>query len=345
MLNSLRGGSILVVASMCVVGLPQCLAAQEHTLSIQERWETLGPKDEPFVNVNGMAESPTGEIWISDSGAVWLLDKNGEVLRRIGGSGEGPGEFLSPTRITTTAAGMMAVLDIVRSSIELFRPDGTFAKRILLEVQPFNVKGFVADADDTFLISGGIYSKAYAIHRFDGEGRWIEGFGDLPVPKVASPDNYENSLQVTGGPLAIGEDGRLFYSQAAPFEVVAYGEGSQAPRVVDQEVDLLAPIVDNFTTETIVDGVRHIRPRWFFDQSRGLNVIHGGLLNSITYEERGRTLWRYYDSDGNLQATKVSPDEYWVWGRTADGDLLASRWNLASDETSAVRLSVRFGSR
>jgi hypothetical protein len=310
-------------------------------LSVAEVWSSPGPVNSPFGTVDGMTETEEGEIWVTDGmcKCIVVLNSTGEFVRSIGRSGEGPGEFAGPSRLATTNNNSVAVFDISRSSIELFDAQGHFLKRTLLDHQPFNIKGFLVLEDGSYLLSGGIYSKAYAVHRFDSTGAWADGFGHPPQSDKSGAEAMEHALYVTGGPITLLKGGKLLYSRAAPHRLVTGTEDGRVEPFAEDPA-LLRPIVASFAYPVVEEGTTRIRLRWFFDQSRSITELDGVILNSITFEKRGETLWQAYDSSGRLIASSRSPVEYWVWGRTRDGDLLATRWNAETGEQAAVRLRV-----
>jgi len=346
-MSSTSRSTVTLAISFTLAALLWCLTtaipAGAQSLVVREAWSTLGPESSPFGSVTGVAESATGEIWVSDGrlSEVLILDAEGRHLRKLGGRGEGPGEFSAPSSIAAAEGNLMAVFDVGRSSVELFTADGSFVRRVLLDLQLFNIKGFVSLPDGGFVISGGVFSKDFAIHRFDPEGKWVESWGALPEPTVPNPSVQESVLSVAGGPLALAHGKDLLYSQAAPHRILTF-PGLSTPGVLfAEDAELLKPIVDEFLRSEMVEGVRRIRPRWFFDQSRSIVSLEAGVLNSITFERRGETFWQLYDRSGHLVATTRSPVEYWVWGSTRNGDLLATGWDMTTEETRAVRLRVR----
>lgn len=333
--------------ALCSLTLPLCaypLIAQNDQgtmLTVAEVWSSYGPAEAPFGTVDGMVETEEGEVWVSDGmGArIVVLSATGEFVRSFGRRGEGPGEFSGPGRLATTGNNAVAVFDVGRGSIERFDARGQFLERTLLDHPPFNIKGFLALDGGSYMISGGVYAKGYAVHRFDSTGTWRDGFGQPPRPDVANDETAESALYVAGGPITLLTNGDLLFSRAAPHRLVIRTENGQVEPFAEDPA-LLRPVVDSFAVTVVVDGRPRTRMRWFFDQSRSVTALDGVILNTITFEERGETLWQAYDDSGALIASARSPMEYWVWGRTRDGDLLATRWNTATDEQAAVRLRV-----
>jgi hypothetical protein len=71
-------------------------------------------------------------IYVVDAGSsrVLMFDDHGRFLKAVGRKGQGPGEFARPTGIGLTGDGGFAVADRDNNRIQLFGPDGTFARAV-----------------------------------------------------------------------------------------------------------------------------------------------------------------------------------------------------------------------
>ena len=71
-------------------------------------------------------------IYVVDAGSsrVLVFDDQGRFLRAVGRKGQGPGEFARPTGLALTGTGGFAVADRDNNRIQLFGPDGTFARSV-----------------------------------------------------------------------------------------------------------------------------------------------------------------------------------------------------------------------
>ncbi len=92
-----------------------------------EDWELLS-------RVSGVAFDANENLYVLDAGnnRVLVFDANGKFLRKIGKKGGGPGELLSPVGLAFTHDGYVAVTDLGRPGISLFRPDGSFVKNLMM---------------------------------------------------------------------------------------------------------------------------------------------------------------------------------------------------------------------
>jgi hypothetical protein len=75
-----------------------------------------GPVEDVFGLVSDVAVTSTGRVIVLDrrAGAMRLFDTRGRNLGSLGRPGRGPGEFVSPTRLTTDAEGRLFVGDVTR---------------------------------------------------------------------------------------------------------------------------------------------------------------------------------------------------------------------------------------
>lgn len=100
--------------------------AVAHTTRI----DTLTETDSLFVaRVTRAFVAPDGHTYISDhvQRRVIVFDSSGRILRTIGRSGEGPGEFIGPTAIALWGRDSLVVTDLTIGRISVFRrSDGEF---------------------------------------------------------------------------------------------------------------------------------------------------------------------------------------------------------------------------
>jgi hypothetical protein len=92
-----------------------------------EDWELLS-------RVSGAAFDARDNLYVLDAGnnRVLVFDAKGKFVRRIGKKGGGPGELLSPVGLAITRDGYIAITDLGRPAISLFKTDGSFVKNLML---------------------------------------------------------------------------------------------------------------------------------------------------------------------------------------------------------------------
>jgi hypothetical protein len=92
-----------------------------------EDWELLS-------RVSGVSFDARENLYVLDGGnsRVLVFDAKGNFVRKIGKKGAGPGELISPVGLAMTKDGYVAVTDLGRPGVSLFKTDGSFVKNILL---------------------------------------------------------------------------------------------------------------------------------------------------------------------------------------------------------------------
>jgi len=338
------GPAVIVPVMFWMSAAPWPACAQK--VRLRQLWATGTVVEGDSVRITGMAQSPTGEVWISDgnAGRVIILSAEGTFVRFAGFRGEKAGGFEAPRLIARMNEHEMGVLDVGRSTVEVFGIDGQWKRQIRLALQLLAPKGFVV-RDNRILVSAGTFSKDGCIHEFDAAGRWIRSWGGFPAPKDRTIRGRESAMDVAGGPLAVDDDLNLIYSQAAPHRIIRYADGEPTDsNTVASESGLLRDVVDEFKVTKQEDGKTRTTFRWFFDQSRGLVTLGGRfIINAVTFEDQRKTLWQVYDeATGELVSSIATPGNYWLWRATKEGDLLATLWLPAMSGSSAVRLRLEW---
>lgn len=104
--------------------------------SIAIKWDAsleVGRADLLFASIASICEDEKGNFYVLDriEHKVFKFSRDGQLLFKFGGKGEGPGDFIRPSRITITPQGQVAVADDMYH-ISFFQPDGIFSKRLQL---------------------------------------------------------------------------------------------------------------------------------------------------------------------------------------------------------------------
>jgi hypothetical protein len=92
-----------------------------------EDWELLS-------RVAQVAFDKEENLYVLDGGnnRVLIFNPQGKFVRKFGKKGGGPGELMAPVGLAITSAGEIAVTDLGRPAVSLFKKDGTFVKNIAL---------------------------------------------------------------------------------------------------------------------------------------------------------------------------------------------------------------------
>ena len=134
------------VWSVVCLALPAGLNAQEVIeLPGEDRWleadfEELyrvgtlltGEDWEQFGRVRSVAFDGAGNLHIFDEQAqlVYVVGTDGRLIRELGGTGDGPGEFSTSDAMAVFADGRVVVVDLGRRGYHVFAADGEFERLV-----------------------------------------------------------------------------------------------------------------------------------------------------------------------------------------------------------------------
>jgi hypothetical protein len=123
-----RRGPRGIVLGLLMLAAPAAAQTAESPRFNVERILTLGADagrdDAVFVDINDVATSPSGDIYVLDTGdkAVKVYGPTGRFVRRFGRAGGGPGEFQMPTAIRVDS--LVHVSDPPQQRMSHFALDG-----------------------------------------------------------------------------------------------------------------------------------------------------------------------------------------------------------------------------
>ncbi len=214
-----RKGSVLSLAAL-VTALCACssLAAQLRVT----RTDSLGPY--PTIGeIADAAVAPDGSLYLADfsNARVVHLSQQGPVLRVIGRSGEGPGEFRGAYRLSVSPEGELLVYDVATREISYFDSAGVFLSRTRL---PY---GF-AQVDRVLGLSGRRVAVAgvaqtdwpgrnFGVHLFTWSMKHLASFGPLTPVRLAAVLRYWGAGSMSRSP-----DNALIYAPKQPYLIYAY---------------------------------------------------------------------------------------------------------------------------
>lgn len=144
-------------------------SAGVHIVTISRSVSTLPEwtvSDTPITDVSGMAPPFIGKVGevaffgkhqllVVDrmTSTLWLFGADGRALRRLGGRGDGPGEFRAITQLSVTAGDTIYAFDHLQNRISVFDPDGALQTTISVPGEEFAgpgtfaIKAWVLDSD------------------------------------------------------------------------------------------------------------------------------------------------------------------------------------------------------
>jgi hypothetical protein len=151
---------------------------QHHDIRIVKIFE-LGNEDneneELFADIMSIAVDRTGYLYVADRqfNTIKKFDQNGKFIKKWGGPGNGPEEFLRLQSILTDSKGNVFGLDMGNNKLVKFNSDGFFIKSIPIRINTYRMR--MTPDNKLFLIISD--PKRNIIEQYDGdlvfEGRSI----------------------------------------------------------------------------------------------------------------------------------------------------------------------------
>jgi DNA-binding beta-propeller fold protein YncE len=147
----------------------------------------------------GLARDPVAErVYVSDTGAhdIKVFDDAGNLLRRIGRRGGGPGEFNAPTHLTL-ARGNLYVTDTLNARVQVLSVEGqplqSVGQRGLYVGNLTRPKGVAVDGDGNLYVVESYYDHLLV---FSPQGEFLlpiggsgDGIGQFYLPAGAWSDD------------------------------------------------------------------------------------------------------------------------------------------------------------
>lgn len=162
---------------------------------------------------------PDGAFFIGDrgEGQIIKLSFEGETVWRVGGKGQGPGEFGLLYRLCVGSDGGVAAFDLGNQDLSSFAADGSFVRRVDLETRVHAVGSIALLTDGSVAMVAHIdRSPQHSIHVFDTDGSLTRSFG--PVPPVRDAIQLRDWL--AGFLYRSGSD--LIFTLNIPYEIHRY---------------------------------------------------------------------------------------------------------------------------
>lgn len=95
-----------------------------------------GSEEYSFGRISAVAVAKDGTMYVGDAHShdIRVFDAEGVLLRRVGGSGEGPGEFKSLAGLSVLSAGELAVWDPLNARVSFLSSAGTYRRAFRVEI-------------------------------------------------------------------------------------------------------------------------------------------------------------------------------------------------------------------
>ena len=172
---------------------------------------------------DSLFDRPAGIVWLPAEKQIWVvetnahrvavLDENGNLVKRFGKRGLGPGEFNYPTSVCTDKDGRVYIVDAMNFRVQIFSSSGDFISQF----------GKPGDGSGSFARPKGIATDSYgniyvadalfcAVQVFNREGQLLyvfgikgQGKGEFWMPsglfidekdRIFVADSYNSRIQV-----------------------------------------------------------------------------------------------------------------------------------------------------
>jgi hypothetical protein len=158
----------------------------------------------------GIIESEYNSVAVDTAGRFVVLSEtmvdlkifgsDGSFVRRLGGRGEGPGEFLFARAIQVSEDGRLFVLDGLLSRITTY--DRNFSRESTLRLEGLRPGFYVLTLPGDSILLTGIAAAAgraeAPIHLLSPTGTWVRGFGRPATPNPSSDPGLQERALVMG---------------------------------------------------------------------------------------------------------------------------------------------------
>lgn len=164
-----------------------------------------------LARISEIEIGPKSRIFVSDVAipAVYQFEEDGKFMRKIGGKGSGPGEYIAPKSMSFDSKGNLYVMDSRLARIQVYHPNGDFSRTIKLGQ---NGSDFVVHSDGSIILfhSG----KRNTLYKYSNEGQLILSFGE----------NEAGEIPVSGGKVGIDSEGHIYELRPHSFQVRFYSK-------------------------------------------------------------------------------------------------------------------------
>jgi hypothetical protein len=181
----------------------------------------------PMVEVTSATLLPTDEIVVTDrfGPAIHVFNLDGEVVRSPGQRGEGPGEYLAPSLVTTCGTDSLFVFDYNRRLVLVMDFEGALIREFRPVNRPDTIKCLtdstflVLDLPDEYPPLSGDGTRGYATV-------WVSDHQGQELFRVGSFPHVEHRVMGRNADIA-GVGGRIVVGTADSAMVEVYGEGGE----------------------------------------------------------------------------------------------------------------------
>ena len=294
-------------------------AENEAAVSVRQLWRRDVTAEIDVVG--GIAAWDDGTIWIGDWGrnsAVWEMKERGGPLELVLAASELGGDR-GRGRITGLASVPGGGMLVLQGLGVTFFADRA-SSGVFVEAHREGTRGFAVFENGDYVVSYGQYPSdphvAYAVHRYSLAGDHIASW------HPAFPDtNWVTVTQMSGGPVAVTQNGDLLVSDPAPFQITRYfgGRGDSATVLVEDE-----SVISSAELRRALPRPGYFSLNW--SNSRFVDEMDDGRILNVVAEfdrRRWQSLWVVVSPTGKVLAKTRFPESYWRMSRSGPGRYFA----------------------
>ena len=135
---------------------PEAMPLEYHTVEELRIGILDGEEDYLFGQIADLAIGAGGNVFIADlqrpDYKIRMFDKKGELIRYVGGSGRGPGEFNMIGGMSTFPDGRLATWDQRNARVNLYSSDGEFIESHIATSGFYSSRVFEVDQEGNFYV-------------------------------------------------------------------------------------------------------------------------------------------------------------------------------------------------
>ena len=205
---------ILLVLASLTPAVDGDISAQQFTI---ERVSTVPLElgEEIVGEIADLTRDAEGNFYLPDwqQHAIWLVDAQGKLIRKIGQEGRGPGELTNP-RSVALHDGKVYVLDNDNDRIAVFSSTGQHLSSFRIDV--YLSSGMVINDDGHIVVSSVLGPSLFTVYDTDGSKLYEGGSREVearPIGVVGG--SYQLFQHISGTP-----SGDVLYSPVKRYEVL-----------------------------------------------------------------------------------------------------------------------------
>ncbi len=221
----MNGKTIFPILILILLSIP--LLAPSAQIELFLDLEIKEPEDIIFNLIVDIAVDSENSICILDmkERVLFKFNEEGKFQKKIGRSGQGPGEIERPSSVFIDAKDNIYILDSRNRRVEVFKNNGDFTKSIKLNRFPNLGKNSIAvDENRNFYITGFYSDDNVVLCKYSPNGEFLKTL-PLPImeydgiPKISEFDQMSVNRYIGGGSLCLDQENRIYFSYRWPYKI------------------------------------------------------------------------------------------------------------------------------